>query len=122
MAQQPHLDDKYTNGVYYDQRAGEYCEIVRLDDTIGLCEPGRDEPYYTFDEEGYTKQEAIESINRDMTQISEEAVENPTQIIERALRMMARNDVNELAAYPQKEAIDLRYAREQVEITELSEN
>lgn len=122
MAQQPHLDDKYTNGVYRDSHTGEYCEIVELDNTIGICEPGRDEPYYTYDEEGYTKAEAIDAVNKEMHKVSDEAVENPTQTIERALRIMQRNDINELSSYPQREATDLGYAREQVEITELSEN
>jgi hypothetical protein len=118
MAQEPHLDDRYTTGVYYDRHAGEYCEIVELDDTIGLCEPGRDEPYYTYDEEGYTKEEAIKSVNRDMSQISEEAVENPVHVVERALRRQQRNSINELASVPEQEATDLGYAREQVEIVE----
>lgn len=122
MAQQPHLDDRYTTGVYHDSHTGEYCEIVELDDTIGICEPGSDEPYYTYDEGGYTKAEAIDAVDREMHKISEEAVKNPTRTIERALRMMTRNDMNELASYPEGEAADLGYARSQVEIVELSDN
>jgi hypothetical protein len=118
MAQQPHLDDRYTTGVYYDLASGEYCEIVELDNTIGLCEPGRDEPYYTFDEDGFTKAEAIVSINKDFTQISEHAIEDPVQVVENLLRWTQINGDNELSAIPEQEAIDLGYARSQVNIVE----
>jgi len=118
MTQEPHLDDRYTTGVYYDRHAGEYCEIVELDETIGLCEPGRDEPYFTYDELGATKEQAIESVNKDMTEVSEQVVDNPVHVVERAIRMHQRNSINELASVPEQEAIDLGYARSQVEIVE----
>lgn len=118
MAQEPHLDDQYTNGVYYDRDAGEYCRIVEINDTIGLTEPDSDGVYWTFEHAGLTKEEAIEIINKDFTQVSEEAVENPVQIVTRALRIQQRNSINELASVPEQASIDLGYARRQVNIIE----
>jgi hypothetical protein len=56
-----------------------------------------------------------------MSQISEKAVENPVNVVERALRMHHRNSINELASIPEQEALDLGYARSQVEIVELQD-
>lgn len=116
MESETTLEEKYTDGVWYDRHAGEYVEIKDLGDTIGLCEPGYDEPYYTFDEDDIGYEEAIGNLETDFRPISEEAQENPERIVKRAIRMMSRNDPNELMSYPQTEAIDLRYARMKVTI------
>jgi hypothetical protein len=118
MAQQPHLDDRYVDGVWYDRHTGDFVEIERMDETIGLRVPGENEPFYTFDEDGYTKEEAINRINRDYEEVMEIAVENPEAVVTEGLDTLARNDTHELnVGYSLKEAIALRYAINQVEIT-----
>jgi|APHM01.1.fsa_nt_gi hypothetical protein len=107
-----------TNGVYYDKHSGGFVEIVDLDDTIGLCEPGFDEPYYTFDEDGIPYEEAVRYVNRDFESVSVEAQKHPKRVLNRALRIVSRNDTNEMASIPFQFAIDLRYARDSVTITE----
>jgi len=119
-----HLDDKYTDGVWYDRMAGDFCQIREVDDTIGLFEPGVENfdehgPYYTFDEQDMCKEDAIGRINTDFTKVGNGAVENPTIVVERALRLISRNDPNELMGIPEQESINLMYARQQVEISEV---
>lgn len=118
MAQEPHLDDRYTTGVYYDREAGEYCGIVEVNDTIGLTEPESDEVYWTFDMAGWTKKEAIESINRDFIKVSERAVENPVHVISSALDVLDNSHIREELVDPEQDSIDLGYARKQVTIIE----
>jgi hypothetical protein len=116
------LDDKYTEGVWYDTMAGDFSKIREVDDTIGLFEPDVEpedsDPYYTFDEEGMTKEDAIDTINADMSRVSDEAVENPVAVVTRALDRAARNDPSELMSVSYQEAIDLRYALTVTEIVE----
>lgn len=109
------LDSKYTDGIWYDSMAGDFCQIREWGKTIGLFTPGVENfeehgPYYTFDEEGYGKEDAIDKVRSEFRRVSDEAVENPSTVVERAINSLARNDPNE--------AIDLRYARQQVEIQE----
>lgn len=119
MAQEPHLDDRYTNGVYYDLEAGEYCGIVRIDDTIGLTEPDSDDVYWTFDMTDLTNEDVVDTINKDFIQVSEEAVENPVHFVVDMLDWIhTQNSVNELPSTSLQETIDLRYARRQIEIVE----
>lgn len=118
MMQEPNLDDRYTTGVYYDREAGEYCEIVERNDTIGLTEPNSDEVYWTFKEAGFTKEEAIEAVNQDFIQVSERAVENPVHVISCALDVLDNNHTRNELVDPEQDSIDLGYARKQVTIIE----
>lgn len=118
MAQEPHLDDRYKNGVFYDRHTGDYCKIVELEDTIGLYEPGFDKPYYTFDEGGYSKEEAIELVNTEMVEVSQEAIEDPVHTVKQVLRHYEDDAIGDITKASEQEVIDLRYAKEQVEIVE----
>jgi len=122
MEAEHHLDDRYTTGIWYDAMTGDFSKIREVDDTIGLFEPDVEpedsDPYYTFDEEGMTKEDAIDTINADMSRVSDEAVENPATVVNRALDRAARNDPNQLMSVAHQEAIDLRYARTVTEIFE----
>ncbi len=118
MAQTPHLDDRYTTGVWYDTRTGEYCEIIELDDTIGLCDPDCYEPYYLFSEDGLEKQDAIDTINTDMSAVSTEAVENPVETVTNALNMLTRRHKQQISSFSWSDAVDLTYACQQIEIQE----
>jgi len=124
MEEEHQLDEKYENGVYYDSMAGEFCQIREINDTIGLFDPYvnpdhvKTDPYYCFDEEGYDMGEAISEVNSHMQKVSEDAVKNPKAVVERSLRMVSRNDPNELMSIPESEAIDLMYAQREVKITE----
>lgn len=121
MAQQPQLDEEYETGVYYDTHGGEYCEISDLGHTIGLFVPGREEPYYTYEEDGLSKGEAIQSVEDEMHEVSQSAIENPKRVVKAALRREIRNDINELASVPEQETIDLLYARDRVVIQEIDD-
>jgi hypothetical protein len=122
MEAEHYLDDKYTTGIWYDAMTGDFSKIREVDDTIGLfepvVEPEDSDPYYTFDEEGLTKEDAIDTINADMSRVSDEAVENPATVVNRALDRAARNDPNQLMSVAHQEAIDFRYARTVTEIFE----
>jgi len=122
MEAEAHLDDRYTTGIWYDAMTGDFSKIREVDDTIGLFEPDKEpedsDPYYTFDEEGMTKEDAIDTINADMSRVSDEAVENPATVVTRALDRAARNDPNQLMKVSHQEAIDLRYARTVTQILE----
>lgn len=121
MATQYRLDDKYTSGVWYDTYNGDYCEIQRGFDpdacesgrVVELVNPENGDVYWDM-----PVSEWVESEQQDFRQVSEQAVNDPTEIVNRALRLMLRNDINELASVPTQEQIDIRYARQQVEIQE----
>jgi|APHM01.1.fsa_nt_gi hypothetical protein len=112
------LDEKYTQGVWYDTVAGEFVEIVDSGDTIGLHAPDSEEVYYTFDEDGMSYESAVANVESDFQPVSDEAQEHPERVVSRGLRIMSRNDPNELMGVPKQFAIDLRYARTQVNISE----
>lgn len=108
------IDDRYTNGVWYDQQAGEFAEIVRTEDAAALTVPGKSTLYFEWD----TAEEAIEELERDFIQVPERAIENPTSVVTKAIDLAARNDVNEISNVSHRDSIALRYARQQVEIVE----
>jgi len=119
MAQQPKLDEKYESGVWYDEHAGEFCEIRDMGDTIGLVEPEYSEPYFIFDEDGFSKEEAIDFIHRDMHKVSSEVINYPKRIVKSALQRQTRNDIDELLSISRQDVIDLMYARDSVVIKEI---
>lgn len=108
------LEDRFTNGIWYDYGEEAFFEIQESDDgDVELVEP---EGRFVYAEIHIGDWKETEK--HDFRKVSDDAVENPTETVERALRMMLRNDIEELAGYPEQEVIDLRYARGQVEITE----
>jgi hypothetical protein len=102
--------------VWYDAASGDYCTIVSIDETIGLCHLDEEDPYFKFDDHGYTQNEAVDKITDDFTQVSAIAVEDPEILVNRAVRLIMRNDVNELMAIPTQESINLAYAWSQVSL------
>jgi hypothetical protein len=116
MAQQPHLDPKYTDGIYYDQMNGDFCEIQRGvnsngDRLVELVNPETKTVYHDMPVGKW-----VEAARTDFRPVSDKAVEDPVTVVNRAIRMIGRNDIGELAGIPEQEAIDLRYAREQVQV------
>lgn len=105
------LPDRYTEGVWYDSYNGDYLQFENWGDGVALLTPDGDH-FHTLT---YVEFEAEQSNFR---QVSEDAVEDPVAIVQRALRMMERNNIEELAGVPFEFEIDLRYAKEQVEISE----
>lgn len=115
MDQAYHLDDRYTDGIWYDTYNGDFAEIQEAGDGDGvhLINPETNEVYWEC-----TMEEWVEDEQSDFTKVSDEAVEDPVAVVNRAVRILSRNNVNELAGVPYQEAVDLRYARQQVEISE----
>lgn len=109
------IDPKFTEGVWYDSFNGDFAKIETSADgtVVKLINPETDEAYWDMPVEAWVEKE-----KQHFRPVSDEAVEDPVAVVNRALRMQSRNDVNELASVPFQEAIDLRYAREQVEIQE----
>lgn len=117
------LDDKYTDGVWYDMAAGDYCRIVEYGDmreaTVGLIEPDgeRSDPYYTFDEDFDNSEDILSTLEADFYKVPDEAVENPVDFFIECIDHLHRG-----------ESLSLRgqrgfgYSRQQVEISEKSES
>jgi hypothetical protein len=113
-----HLDDKYTDGVWYDHMNGDFSEIQRGRDDNGdplveLVNPETGSVYWDMPVSVWVERE-----QSDFRQVSEEAVEDPVSIVNRAVRILSRNDIGKLSGIAMQEAIDLRYARQQVEVSE----
>ncbi len=114
--QEYRLDDKYLTGIWYDSQAGDFCEIAqgvgpRNQHKVELINPKNGNVYHNVSVEDW-----VERYQQDFRQVSEEAVEDPVSVVNRAVRILSRNDIGELSGIPMQEAIDLRYARQQVEI------
>lgn len=117
----PRLDDKYTTGVWYDTYNGDFCTIQRGFDPdapadgriVELVNPKTDDVYWDI-----PVREWVGDEQSNFRPISDSAVEDPATIVSRAVRILARNDTDELMSVPDSFAIDLRYARQQVEISE----
>lgn len=109
------LDNKYTKGVWYDRMNGDFAKIQESDDgeLVELVNPETDNVYWDMPVSEWVKDE-----KDNFRKVSDEAVEDPIAVINRAVRILSRNNINELSEIPLDPAIDLRYAREQVEITQ----
>lgn len=111
--------EEYLDGVYYDHSAGEYCRIVETSDSIGLKRPeaaANSKPYFTFDEEGKSREEALEALETDFTELPEQAVENPSVFINSVLDVVEAGDTDTLADIM---FLGLEYARSQVVFEEV---
>jgi hypothetical protein len=110
------VDDKYLTGIWYDSQAGDFCQIARGapgEYRVQLINPENGNVYHEVSIEDW-----VERVHQDFRQVSEEAVEDPREVVSRAVRKLSRNDINELSTIPPQAALDLRYARRQVEISE----
>lgn len=111
------LED-YLDGVYYDRNAGEYCRIIETGDTIGLVQPNQSptaDPYFTFEEEGKTREEALAELEAEFTEVPENAVKNPSNYINGVLDVVESGTTDQLI---DEELLGLEFARQQVTITE----
>lgn len=109
------LDDRYTEGVYYDSRNGDFCKIQESSDgeSVELVNPETDEVYWDMDIRDWA-----ESEQQDFNKVPTDAVENPLEVINTAIHKLRRNDPNELMSLSEKFAMKVRYAHQQVEIRE----
>lgn len=114
MAQAYELDDKYTKGIWYDSMHGVFAKIQRGDgQMVELINPKTGFVYWDMPVSQWVDEQS------DFVRVPQEAVDDPVAIVNRALRIMSRNDVNELAGVPESFAISLRYARKQVYIRQI---
>lgn len=105
------VDDKFTEGVWYDIAAGQFCTIERDDGRAVLCNPDTGEAEYHFGAEGQ------EFPPEDFTRVPEQAVEHPAEYVQQAISILSSGS-SEVHGYNNKSQIGLRYAREQVNIEE----
>jgi hypothetical protein len=107
------LDDKYTEGVWYDQMNGDFCEIQESADgeLVELVNPETGDVYWDMPVRKW-----VETDRQDFRRVPQVAVEDPAEVVRGALRMVGRNDINEMGGLSMEEAIKVRYAREQVSI------
>lgn len=107
------LDDKYTDGVWYDLQSGDYCQFVETDEGVGLVKPGQqesEEPYYLFREEYDNDVEVATAIKRDFRPVPEEAVENPVDFVRKILDNVQSGHYG-MDGLSADELTGLRYAR-----------
>jgi len=121
MAEEYDLDDEYTTGVWYDTYNGDFCKIQRGFDPdapadgqiVELVNPETDEVYFDMPVRKWAEDE-----QSDFRPVSDLAVEDPAAVVNRAVRILRRNNINELVGLPDSFSIDLSYASKQVEISE----
>jgi hypothetical protein len=107
------IDKKYTEGVWYDTMNGNYCEIQQNHDLVELVNPENGNVYWDM-----TVADWKDGARSTLTKVPVGAVEDPVGYVNRGLRILNRNDIDELASLPYTFAIGLDWARGQVEITE----
>jgi hypothetical protein len=107
------IEDRYTNGIWYDTMNGDFAKIRQVGELVELVNPENGDVYWDMPVEDWEDEE-----KNDFVKVRQEAVDDPVAVVNRAIRMMSRNDINELSGYPFEEAIALRYARQQVTISE----
>ena len=115
MGQDYFLDDKYTNGIWYDQSTEDFCKIQRANENaVELVDPDTGNPYTEMNTETW-----VEYRQQAFQKVSENAIENPTQVISKAIRVLLRNDPNELMAISDQKSVDIKYAYRHIELTEI---
>lgn len=106
------VDDRFTEGVWYDVHHGDFNRIERDEENgeVVFLDPESEEELERIPADDFTPE--------DMRRVSDSTVEDPVRVVRAALRIVSRNDINEMASIPMNEAIDLRYARQQTKIVE----
>lgn len=114
-ADAPKSVSEYTEGIWYDMHNGDFTKIRwnNRERLVELVNPENGDVYWDMPLDEW---EASESA--DFYRVRQEAIDDPVAVVNRAIRMVARNDMNELASIPLAEAIAIRYAREQVTVAE----
>ena len=116
------LDDKYTTGVWYDTYNSNFCTIQRGFDPdapedgriVELVNPETDDIYWDMPVREWDE----DILGCNFRPVSDLAVDDPVAVVNRAVRILRRNDINELSSLPDSFSTDLSYAMQQVEISE----
>lgn len=109
------LDDRYTEGVWYDQMNGDFCEIQESDDgeLVELVNPENGNVYWDMPVSTW-----VEDEKQDFRQVSDEAVEDPVDFYIVTVENLVDAAQYQGKSLPFSEEISFRYARQQVEISE----
>lgn len=103
------FDDQYTDGMWYDMATGEI-ECFKWGsnrETVVICDINGDE----VDE---VEAEDIDPV--DLVSVSDEAINDPVQVVEDELNRLRQN--NTISSMNPSAYADLKYAREMTEIVE----
>lgn len=103
------VDPRFTDGVWYDMSAGDYCRIEQKRQGAALVTPDGEDEYYEWEDDAT----ASLKLQDDFRKIPTEAVENPADFVVDILDLAQRGGSPTV-----KEQMALGYAREQVEIQE----
>jgi hypothetical protein len=113
-AHQPRLDDRYTDGLWYDTMDGDFCQIKEINagETVGLVNPETGETYHHIPVDQWQDQQ------HDFVSVPDDAVENPVSFYTEAVNALARCAQYNEGQLPYSEEIGYRYAKRQVKVVE----
>lgn len=114
------LDDKYTDGIWYNMMNGDFCTIQRGFDPDGeddgrlveLVNPETGNVYWDMPVSDW-----VESEQQDFSKVSEEAVEDPVNFYTETVENLVDAAQYSGKSLPFSEEISFRYARQQVSIS-----
>lgn len=108
------LDDRYTDGIWYDTYNGDFAEIQESDDgeRVELVEPENGDVYWDMPEDEWLVEQ------HEFSKVPEPAVNDPVEYVLQGHRILKRNSIEELAALPTSFEVGYRYACKQVEVRE----
>lgn len=107
------MEERYSTGVWYDTDYDAFCTLSEADNgEVQIHDLDGD----IVDTVGENVWEEV--LKEYFVKVDQSAVDDPVATVERATRILQRNDINELSGYPQDEAFALKYAMTQVEIVE----
>lgn len=87
MPQQARLDDRYTEGVYYNAASGDFCEIQRGEEAVELVNPQSGDVYH---EVSYSDWHG-----EDFYPVPEVAIDDPVAYLENWVsQKMARSEMD----------------------------
>lgn len=106
------LDARYTDGIWYDGRETIFCEIQEAagSNEVELIKASNGGVYETVPIEKW-----CDVYEADFHKVSDKAVNNPSEVVESAVRMMKRNATS---SFNKSDEIDLKWASKQVKIVE----
>ena len=109
------LDDKYTEGIWYDAMNGDFCEIQEHPDKelVELVNPENGNVYWDM-----PVSEWVEDEQQDFNRVLQEAVDDPVDFYRVTVENLVDAAQYQGKSLPFSEEISFRYARQQVEISE----
>lgn len=119
--EQYRLDDKYTEGVWYDAMNGDFAKIQRGFDPeadgsgrlVELVNPETDSVYHDMPVSKW-----VEDERQDFKKVLQEAVNDPVDFYRVTVENLLDAVKYQGKSLPFSEEISFRYARQQVEISE----